>query len=547
MALLVNALPCVVFEDEHLLVVNKPPGLNTHAPDPLGGEGIFEYFREREPRWAELAIIHRLDKDTSGLLVFTKTRLGNQSLTRQFTEREVVKEYVFLTDRLPRVKRWRSESTLTRAGERYLSRPGRAADLAITEFEPAPELQASGIDRRPVSAEGLMAFRARPLTGRTHQIRVHAADAGCPILGDALYGGTPAHRVCLHATALRFRHPATGQPCRFEAPPDFAAWPRDLLRKALIDGAHTDAYRLVHGASDGFPGFYLERLGSQLLAQSAQLPDAGELAEIERQARRCGSTGAAVRIRNRQVRRAAQSESSPRPLWGTSPSGPFTILENGLTYEMRFDEGYSTGLFLDQRDNRRRLLTGHIARSFELPNAGPDARVEILNTFAYTCGFSVAAAKAGARTTSLDLSRKYLDWGKRNFILNGIDPAGHDFVYGDTFDWLRRWQKKGRQFDVALLDPPTFSQSKQSGVFRAEKDYGRLVRAALGVLAKPGVVFASTNAEGWPPEGFIHTVEAAAGDGGWKILARHYAPQPPDHPVTRAEPTYLKTLWLRLG
>ena len=80
--------------------------------------------------------------------------------------------------------------------------------------------------------------------------------------------------------------------------------------------------------------------------------------------------------------------------------------------------------------------------------------------FAYTCGFSVCAALAGARTTSLDLSRKWLAWGQRNFVLNGLDPAAHDFIYGDATDWLRRLGRKGRQFEAVLLDPPTFSTSK---------------------------------------------------------------------------------------
>ena len=133
----------------------------------------------------------------------------------------------------------------------------------------------------------------------------------------------------------------------------------------------------------------------------------------------------------------------------------------------------------------------------------------ILNTFAYTCGFSVCAAKAGARTTSLDLSQKWLERGKRNFALNQLDPAGHEFLHGDAFDWLRRLAKKGRRFDVVVLDPPTFSQSKESGVFRAEKDYGRLVVAALPVLTSGGVLFASTNAADWPAEEFVAGVEKA--------------------------------------
>jgi 23S rRNA-/tRNA-specific pseudouridylate synthase len=93
------APPCVVHEDDDLLVVNKPPGWNTHAPAPHAGEGIYDWLKHREPRWASLAILHRLDKDTSGLLVFGKTVEANRSLTGQFTAREVHKRYTLVTDR----------------------------------------------------------------------------------------------------------------------------------------------------------------------------------------------------------------------------------------------------------------------------------------------------------------------------------------------------------------------------------------------------------------------------------------------------------------
>ncbi len=92
-------LPCVIFEDEHLLVVNKPAGLNTHAPSPYAGEGLYDWLRTREPRWERLAIMHRLDKETSGVMVFAKSALANRSLTDQFTQRAVRKEYLLLTDR----------------------------------------------------------------------------------------------------------------------------------------------------------------------------------------------------------------------------------------------------------------------------------------------------------------------------------------------------------------------------------------------------------------------------------------------------------------
>src|SRR5271154_1821107 len=102
----------IVFENEHLLVVNKPAGWNTHAPAPYAGEGLYEWLKNRHPRWSDLAIIHRLDKETSGLMVFGKTTEANRSLTQQFDGRRVAKKYVLLTDRKPTFRELRASSTL---------------------------------------------------------------------------------------------------------------------------------------------------------------------------------------------------------------------------------------------------------------------------------------------------------------------------------------------------------------------------------------------------------------------------------------------------
>jgi len=114
-------------------------------------------------------------------------------------------------------------------------------------------------------------------------------------------------------------------------------------------------------------------------------------------------------------------------------------------------------------------------------------------------------------------------------------------------DWLRRLAKKERQFDVLLLDPPTFSQSKESGVFRVERDYGRLVSAALTLVRPGGLLFASTNAAKWEPEDFMGAVEQAVQASGRKVLQRLFFPQPPDFPVSKVEPGYLKTVWLKVS
>ena len=572
--------PCVIFEDEHLLVVHKPAGWNTHAPGPHAGEGIYDWLRHREPRWATLAILHRLDKETSGVLVFGKTPAANRSLTEQFTERRVRKKYLLLTDRPVPRREFAVKTALVRVGEKYASRPPHAgAEIAETRFG-VPAL--AGANRLKA---GLQTVEAEPLTGKTHQIRVHAAETGFPVLGDTLYGGTPAARVFLHAAEISFTHPATGKPVTFRAPANFDADPRLALRTALFNFENqnfqapanvgqafqpagsgdfpvaklgtgkfrepadknvcsTNAFRVIHGASDGWPGWYVERLGKFLLSQSEQPLRVEQQEELARLARIFSARGVYHKILSRQVRRTTTTEASPQLVWGEAAPERFEICENGVRYELGFNEGYSVGLFLDQRDNRRRFLTGHIAADFPQPAT---LNYQLLNCFAYTCGFSVCAARAGAKTTSLDLSKKYLEWGRRNFTLNGLDPAAHDFIYGDAFDWLRRLAKKGRAFDAVALDPPTFSQSKEHGVFRAEKDYGKLVTAALPLVKPGGVLFASTNAVDWPPEKFLADVERAIYSSQRKILQRHHVPQPPDFPISRAEPAYLKTVWLRIG
>ena len=531
-------VPCVIFEDEHLLTVHKPAGWNTHAPSPHAGEGIYDWLRHREPRWFSLAILHRLDKETSGILVFGKTPLANKSLTEQFTRRRVRKKYLLLTDREVPKKEFTAKTTLLRIGEKYASRPG--GDIAETKFTPVADAKFA------VHSAGLQMVNAEPLTGRTHQIRVHAAESGFPIFGDTLYGGTASSRVFLHAGEIEFTHPATGRPLKFFAPVDFDKEPRLALRAAIIEPEATGAFRLIHGAGDGWPGWFVEKLGDFLLSQSEAPLNPKQNEELSRLARVFNSRGAYHKILSRHVRQTKASEASPQLAFGEPAPERFEILENGVRYELSFNEGYSVGLFLDQRDNRRRFLTDHIAAGFPLAQPATGNRLETLNTFAYTCGFSICAAKAGARVTSLDLSKKYLEWGRRNFALNGLDPAAHDFIYGDTFDWLRRLAKKGRAFDAIVLDPPTFSQSKEHGTFRAEKDYGELVAAALPVLKPSGVLLASTNAADWPPEDFLASVEAAVRAAKRKILQWHYVPQPPDFPISREEPAYLKTVWLKL-
>jgi len=198
-----------------------------------------------------------------------------------------------------------------------------------------------------------------------------------------------------------------------------------------------------------------------------------------------------------------------------------------MRFEISFQSGYSQGLFLDQRDNRRRIRE----------QARPGATV--LNTFAYTGAFSVAAALGGATATTLDLSQRYLDWARRNFARNGLDPGEHYFCKGDTFHWLRRFAKQGRRFDAVILDPPTFSRDDRGRTFRVESDYGQLAALALACLAPGGTLLCCTNCRSLPRPALERQIRDAAP----RPLHIESAPMPEDF----TGEAYLKSLWVRTG
>lgn len=156
-----------------------------------------------------------------------------------------------------------------------------------------------------------------------------------------------------------------------------------------------------------------------------------------------------------------------------------TILERTLRYGIDFGAGYSVGFFIDQRENRR-FVREITPRS-------------LLNCFAYTCSFSVAAATVGAKTVSIDLSKRSLARGRENFALNSLPTNDHRFLADDVMEVLPRLARKGEKFDVIILDPPTFSRSHRGKTFQVEQDFERLLLAALEVAERDGRILLSTN------------------------------------------------------
>lgn len=284
-------------------------------------------------------------------------------------------------------------------------------------------------------------------------------------------------------------------------------------RAHLLDG-NTNALRLVDGAGDGVPGVFLDTFAENWLVstRSNQLDD-GLRAWFKKQGRSC------------YWKRLDQHEKqSPAHIAGPAQDNPFIARESGVDYRIHFQAGYSQGIFLDQRLNRQRV------REFSTPGK------TILNTFAYTGAFSVCAALGGATTTTLDLSQVYLEWARDNFSANGLDPADHYFCKGDTFHWLKRFARQGREFDGIILDPPTFSRDDKGKVFRVEKDYYRLVALAHAALAPGGWILCCTNCRKLDPRDFTRRVREGAPGGKVTIL---------DMPEEYTGENYLKSVWLQ--
>jgi 23S rRNA (cytosine1962-C5)-methyltransferase len=283
-------------------------------------------------------------------------------------------------------------------------------------------------------------------------------------------------------------------------------------KRRPIRSADTNAVRLLDGAGDGVIGLIIDDFAGRWIVQTLD----------EREP----SIDPAVGYRSLYWKPLLKTgKEGPKYLAGEFVDGPFCVLESGLKFEIDFRTGYSPGLFLDQRLNRQKL--GALA-----------AGKTLLNTFSYTCAFGVAAARGEASTVNLDLSRRYLDWGKRNYGINQINLENHDFIYGDVFDWLGRFQRRGRKFDVIVLDPPTFSRDRKSKVFRIQDDYGALAALAAQCLNPEGHLFCSTNFRGMTFNDFLRILRTAVGRP-FKAVA---GSMPPDF----TGDTYLKTVWLQL-
>ncbi len=338
----------------------------------------------------------------------------------------------------------------------------------------------------------------RPRTGRTHQLRVQLAAARSPIAGDRLYGGARASRLMLHARELELV--ALGRRFTAVVPPALPRWLQgapDLfgdeaeLRRTLVDAfsrrwplaTGSSAFRLFNDVGDGLPGASGDRFGDVVVLELSDDAALARRAELAALLVELGAASVYVKVRARgDARRADAATLAPSaPDAGRAAPAHFEVHEGTLRFLVRPGDGLSTGLFVDQRDNRQRVR--------ELSGGA-----RVLNLFSYTCSFTVAAAVGGAiATTSVDLSARALERGRDNLALNGVSGEAHRLLRADVVDWLARAGRRGERFDLVVLDPPSFGTRGTKRTFSVARDYPAVAASAIALLAPGGRLLAVTN------------------------------------------------------
>jgi 23S rRNA (cytosine1962-C5)-methyltransferase len=329
-----------------------------------------------------------------------------------------------------------------------------------------------------------------------------------------------------------------------------AAWLRDRVRaawelRAPLREAGVTAYRWLFGEGDGLPGLTVDLYGGWAVVQTYM---SGAETLIEWLADGLREVNSELRgILLRESRTENHPEGTrPRTevdddqrssvvgrrssmLWGEPPPRDLTVEDYGLRFYADLRAGQKTGLFLDQRENRRFV-------------EGLSGGREVLNCFAYTGAFSLYALRGGARAVvSADIGKGLAEAAAANIELNRLDAARHDFVTGDCFELLGRYTEQGRRFDLLILDPPSFAKSKQNR-YAALRAYTRLNALALRCVRPGGLLATASCTSQVGPEAFKEMLAAAGASAGRRLQIIHEAGQPLDHPVPAHFPEgrYLK-------
>ncbi len=222
-------------------------------------------------------------------------------------------------------------------------------------------------------------------------------------------------------------------------------------------------------------------------------------------------------------------------VYGQEAPDFFTILENGVLYQVFMNDGLMTGIFLDQHEVRGSLVDG-LAMGKSL-----------LNMFSYTAAFSVAAAMGGAsQTTSVDLAKRSRELSQAHFQANGISTDDHRFVVMDVFEYFKYAKRKGLTYDVIVLDPPSFARNKKQ-TFSVAKDYHKLISQSLEILNPGGIIIASTNAANVSCQKFTEQIDKGFAGRSYQILNKYGLPADFAYNKKDERSNYLKVISMKVS
>jgi len=222
-------------------------------------------------------------------------------------------------------------------------------------------------------------------------------------------------------------------------------------------------------------------------------------------------------------------------VYGQEAPDFFTVLENGVLYQVFMNDGLMTGIFLDQHEVRGSLVDG-------LAMGKP-----LLNMFSYTAAFSVAAAMGGAsQTTSVDLAKRSRELSQAHFQANGISTDDHRFVVMDVFEYFKYAKRKGLTYDVIVLDPPSFARNKKQ-TFSVAKDYHKLISQSLEILNPGGIIIASTNAANVSRQKFTEQIDKGFAGRSYQILNKYGLPADFAYNKKDESSNYLKVISMKVS
>ncbi|WP_262082167.1 class I SAM-dependent rRNA methyltransferase [Streptococcus sp. Marseille-Q5855] len=222
-------------------------------------------------------------------------------------------------------------------------------------------------------------------------------------------------------------------------------------------------------------------------------------------------------------------------VYGQEAPDFFTVLENGVLYQVFMNDGLMTGIFLDQHEVRGSLVDG-LAMGKSL-----------LNMFSYTAAFSVAAAMGGAsQTTSVDLAKRSRELSEAHFQANGISTDDHRFIVMDVFEYFKYAKRKGLTYDVIVLDPPSFARNKKQ-TFSVAKDYHKLISQSLEILNPEGIIIASTNAANVSRQKFIEQIDKGFAGRSYQILNKYGLPADFAYNKKDESSNYLKVISMKVS